>query len=197
MPELPGLMEAVQSRARRPIAVELNVLDANSEGWRWAADISVRLARQYNPTSEIVVRHISCDFDHDVSVAAKDAVSERDLVLAQNCCNELQNRRGLRQLLLAAADTLNPQGFVVLADQANYGNTREAFNKAHEDLAARLEIIESADDYTLDSAFYPPPIPIRDLFFDGINNPDPQGNWPKGEFARRKLACRAVVACRR
>jgi hypothetical protein len=197
LPELIGLMEALRETQRLPDELAVNTYDV-CDDWFPAVNEALTIAREFNPEVAIQVNCNTMDFRQQMTAEAQASLRGVNLVMFQNCCNEMVSSPFYQTNLGVLRDLLPVSTVFVLADQSKYHESVGAIGAIEAALQVdpRFDVLRSFS--TADPEIRSPftaPTDVRDNFFDGVNRRDPiTGDWPPGQFERSKLSFSYVIA---
>lgn len=187
-PEAVAIGRRLQQHGNPGTALQVAVIDRSNDAWTWARSVSVERVLEHYWPGTVEVRPLAGDLAApdlvDGSIAA--AAEEADLVIFQNCLNELgDDPDRLRESVLALVDRMGPGSVMVMSDLDNYPAGRRALALVVETLGNGVRWLRRADErLTLEPASPVPPLLLEHFFVGGEyprRNPFP---WRSLAFVR-------------
>ena len=182
-PEVIAVAQALRSAGYSTTTLRLALPDLSPEHWRWARAVSLeRILPIYWAGNVEVPREDQVDItDPDFVSSVRDLVGRSDLIIFQNCLNELQPHDA-EHLANELYSTLKPGAALVMADLANYP-IAPAVLAAFESVATQrgLRVLRSPADSFRVAAARPPRLLGDHFFLDG--------EWPR----RNPFVCRSLA----
>lgn len=131
-PEIIGLAEAAAMRDVERGRVAATIYDINVEVWTNAVRASVAISAQLGPgiAVDLRLRRI------DLRAAPRDDFPAADVVILQNCMNEICHDGRPTHATLAFLQSIAPGGAVVIVDFNNYERARQSVTRLEQWLTA-------------------------------------------------------------
>ncbi len=123
LPELVGLVCALDEARRLPDGLRVRTFDV-SRSWRFGT--SHALARQMASATKIYIHQSELDFTHFIPHPLRAFLGKADLVILQNCCNEMVASENYHDNIMVLLEALSAGATLVLADQSDYNSTANA-----------------------------------------------------------------------
>lgn len=152
--------------------LELHLFDIEPEAWQWAQNVSLqRILPRYWP-GKVDVRAVQqADIGGSglVSGAAANALAVADLVVFQNCLNELSpDSSDIRQNVRQLIDAMKPGAILTMTDIDNHPTARRNLEIVEETTSGAVAWLHRSDEsLRLEVAPGLPDIVRRNLFQDG------------------------------
>jgi SAM-dependent methyltransferase len=175
-PEIVGLASVIHDRYR-DASIQVMVVDASAERWRWGGEVSSDLCRHFFGGTQVNVQYSAANICEPY-----DAPKAVHVTIAQNCLNELASNDGFIANVKSIAKALVPGGHMIFVDRANYEIVQD-----------RLRTLEAAlvSPWELRPNVYLLPV-VRDNFFDGPGL-DSDGRFLPGRHFSRTLNLVSLV----
>ncbi|WAU74444.1 hypothetical protein [Acinetobacter sp. TR11] len=147
-PESYGLSKFLLNSCEELIYIDSIFLDKNLEQWERARNICVdfteKMAEQSFPPARYEnINNINLDFNCDVNDEVLEIVSESDILVFQNCLNELDTEI-FQENLKKVYFSMNSDACLVLLDRSNYSSNMSVMDEV-------LQFVEEEGGYVYDS----------------------------------------------
>lgn len=147
-PEAPGIAKQLLKRRAGVKSLELALFDLQPDTWAWARDVSLTdvLPRHWHGETQVVVgRPVDISAPGFLDGTAALAVNQADLVVFQNCLNELTaDVHAMRDNATTMVENMRSGALLSMADIGNYPNARRALN-TYREAASNVDVLHEPD----------------------------------------------------
>jgi len=141
LPEVVALAEVLESYTQNQAAIEVVLIDVHAATWRAAARDAIALARGMNPHLNINLETIVHDVRQPFDERVERAIASSDIVMLQNCLNEVVKSSAFDQNCIALAECLRGSGAFIVCDLHKYDAAFYAVEKIRVLFARRLKML--------------------------------------------------------
>jgi hypothetical protein len=141
LPELIALCEWLKKCGIEHADIEVVLVDSHAEQWRNGVEFSHRVSRMLHPNINARIVFAGCDAKQLFNAATLEKVRGSDIVMFQNCLNEIVMGRDFDANCKALAESLRLQGALIVSDLNEYQANHRAVFKLRQTIATQLRII--------------------------------------------------------
>lgn len=189
LPEVLGLVSAMPAcRSVRVIAPDLH-----AARWEWAREVCADICASYSAH----VRPDVVGFDCNLLAPLPDGIEHfrnLDLVILQNCINEIGEEPQFVTNLAQICDGLRHGGYLMLADQNNYPACRQVMTAIRDMFLGRgFETIDDCEEPWPLGISFALPACVSEDFFESEGRVDGNGFWIPPERASSRMQLRSLL----
>jgi hypothetical protein len=141
LPEVVALAEVLESCTQNQVDIEIVLIDAHAATWSAAARDAVALAKGMNPRLNINLKTIVHDVRKPFDERVERAIASSDVVMLQNCLNEVVKSSAFDHNCMALAECLRGGGAFIVCDLHRYEAALYAVEKIRVLFARRLKML--------------------------------------------------------
>jgi hypothetical protein len=141
LPEVVALAEVLESYTPNQVDIDIVLIDVHARAWSAAARDAIALANGVNPRLNINLKTIVHDVRKPFDERVERAIASSDIVMLQNCLNEVVKGSAFDQNCMALADCLRDSGAFVVCDLHRYDAILYAVERIRALFAGRLKVL--------------------------------------------------------
>jgi hypothetical protein len=196
LPEIVGLAERLAACAIVGMDVEMIAVDSHAEPWRDASMLACRLASDLHGGVGFRATLVAWDAREPFPDAVVQRIGEPDMIIFQNCLNEIISGDGFTANCRLLARSLPQHGSVVVCDFSEYEEVHGAVVRLNGNLADLCRAIRPFEPTEgIESPFSRPPPKLFYQFYGAARVEDQPGRYefPTDCIPRKNLRSSVAV----